>query len=298
MRLYATIVKFSFGLAVSIACLGSAYAQQTQSVTFSFVAASKGDKVEQTTTTRSNLHTTYEQSSQVISSDTKDETIKQNRLIEVVETAASGIPTVKVKYAKATKKTNGSLLARSKPQPVAGKSYIVQRRGDELDITYPDGSAPTAAELGIVRVNMQSVGKENPLAKFLDGKTISLGQVLRLPDQVGQELMGSWLGKDALPVTIKMTKLHQHQTKLTNQPAATFEIQMTSRNVDGLPSVSSAGQVTVGVLNCQTLQLRMNADVNLTEKRGPQGATFTVKNHGNVHIEMAANYADAQSFQR
>ena len=180
----------------------------SQAVTFTHVPATEGQRVDQLTKTKSSLQTTYQQSGQVISSDSKNETIKQRRIMTVLETVAqSGAAAVQVKYETATKKTHGRLLlANSKPQPVAGKAYVVRRVDDKLEVTYPDGSTPPPAELGIVKVTMQSVGKKNPLANFLNGRTVRLNEVLTLPKEVGDELLGSWLGKDTLPVTIRMVK--------------------------------------------------------------------------------------------
>ena len=269
----------------------SSKAPAVQSATFTRMPSTEGQRIEQSTRSKSNLQTTYQQSGQVISSDSKNETTRQRRLVTVLETQAqSGAIAVQVTYQSATKKTRAGFLARPKPQPVAGKSYIVERVGDELAVTYPDGSPPPPAELGIVKVTMQSVGKPNPLANFLDGRTVRLNEVLTLPKEVGDELLGAWLGKDALPVTIKMVKVQNLTTATGSEPAATFEIQMSCRNADGEPTVSSSGQIIVGILNCRTLNLKMAANVDLTEQRGPDSASFTVVNVGNVEMEMSASY--------
>ncbi len=270
----------------------SAKSTAGQTVTFTHVPATEGQRVDQSTKTKSSLQTTYQQSGQVISSDSKNETIKQRRIVTVLETVAqSGTAAVQVKYEAATKKTHGRLLlATSKPQPVAGKAYVVRRVAEELVVSYPDGSAPPPAELGIVKVTMQSVGKKNPLANFLNGRTVRLGEVLTLPKEVGDELIGAWLGKDALPVTVKMVKVQNLTTATGSVPAATFEIQMGCQDADGEPTVSSSGQITVGILNCRTLNLKMAANVDLTEQRGPDGASFTVANVGDVEMEMSASY--------
>ena len=264
---------------------------QNQSVTFTFEPNRIGQQIEQTTTTRSRLHTTYEQSRQIISSDTKDETIKQLRTVVLLE--KSPIPSARVTYKKAVKQRNGRFLARATAQPVQGKTYVVRRVNDQLEITYPNGGTPPPAELGIVRVNMQSVGKPNPLASFLDGRSVAVGETVTLPESVGSELLGSWLGKHALPVTLKMVKVQQTKVGSRTESVATFELRMTSRTPDGTPSVSSMGQVTVGVMSCRTLRLQMNADVNLKDQRGPAGAQFTVANVGQVELSMAADYVSA-----
>lgn len=274
-------IAVSSWLSLAAAVLG-------QSASFQHVGSTNGQVIRQAVSTRSTLNTVYEQSNQLISSSSKDTSIVQQRTVAVIEADSAKTPTVQVTYEKATERKKNKLLARAEQQSVSGKSYVVKRIDDELVVTYPNGQEPPREELAIVKVNMQSVGRPNPLATWLDGRTVNINEPLTLPAPIAEQLLGSWLGDSALHVELKMVKLHTYE----GQPAATFEIQMSGSHEDGRQPMVSSGQVTVGVANCRTLQLKMKADVDLTEQRGPEGAQFTVANNGEIQIQMKAAYAD------
>ena len=278
--------RITFFVAASLLLQSACLSQQA---TFTHIPTSTGQVINQVVKTRSQLQNMYEQSGQLISSSNKDERIHQERVVTVLESSDHATPTVSVTYAKASKKDSGGLFARSVPQPVLGKSYIVRRINDELVVTYPDEGTPPRDELGIVKVNMQSVGRPNPLASWLNGRTIAVGENLTLPQPVARQLLGEWLADSVLRVNLKLVKLHPFQ----NQEAATFDIDLGGQQSDGRQPISSSGQVTVGVSNCWTMQLKMQADVDLTEQRGPAGAQFTVANNGTIDITMRAEYAGA-----
>ena len=52
------------------------------------------------------------------------------------------------------------------------------------------GSVPPLDEYEIVALNMESLGRPNPLADFLAGKTLTVGQRIALPNEVAEKLMG------------------------------------------------------------------------------------------------------------
>ena len=101
-----------------------------------------------------------------------------------------------VRYAEAAKEiatgTAEGKLGESKlaAQPVQGKAYRVRRDGEALLITDEHGSVPPLDEYEIVALNMESLGRPNPLADFLAGKTLTVGQRIALPNEVAEKLMG------------------------------------------------------------------------------------------------------------
>lgn len=134
---------------------------------------------------------------------------------------------------------------------------------------------------------MQSVGKTNPFAEFLNGRTVSVGEQLTLPAELATELLSDSMARHAESVTMRLLRLES----INGQAAALFETHIVGKtNEQSQPSFDCHGEVAIGIATCRTLRVAMQVNVSLTEERGPSMATFEVTNEGTVQIEMAANY--------
>ena len=85
-------------------------------------------------------------------------------------------------------------------QPVQGKTYICKRElgeNGELVVTDEAGNRPPTDEYEIVAQQMQMVGRPNPLAQFLAGRTIAVGEKVELPSAVASQVfnLGDKFGK-------------------------------------------------------------------------------------------------------
>lgn len=259
-----------------------------ESVTFTFQQPQNGQRIHQEVDSRTKVQTTFEQSNQLISSESKNSLLQQVREILILEADPSKTVRVQVTYTRAVRKNRGKLLDRPKPQPVAGKTYLVQRIGDVLQVTYPDVTQPSAEEVLIVQANMRAVGRTNPLAKFLDGRTIQIGQRLQLPHNLAADMLG---GSDALKTAETVFLTLSRTKRINGQRAAVFKAEILGPYTDdGIRSIQSEGEIIVAIATCRTLRAQMDAKVALVEERGPKGATFTVSNVGKVHLKIEARY--------
>ena len=159
-------------------------------ITFTSQSPTRGHRIHQTVDVRTKANVVFEQSQQVIFDENRDERNRQQRDVEVLETGPDPPTLARVTYAKATTKELNQLGHRATPQPVAGKTYLVARVDGELQVTYPDGRQPPRDEWAIVAANMRSLGKPNPLAQFLNGRTVQIGEQLTLPPHIAKELLG------------------------------------------------------------------------------------------------------------
>jgi hypothetical protein len=272
----------------------SSTAHAAKSATFTYQQPVNGQHVRQEVTTHTRLQTTFTQSNQLISSETKNRKTEQVREVDIIEADSTKTAKVRVTYTKAMQRNGGKLsLGRAEPQPVANKTYSVSRvqEADELVITYPDGTKPPADELVIVASNMQSVGKTNPLAQFLNGRTVQVGEQLTMPPDLAADLLGSSMVQNADSVTLKLLRLQ----RIGNQTVGVFQTTILGAlNEAGQREFDCQGNISVAVGTCRTLRIEMEADVSMTEERGPSVATFEVTNEGQVEIEMAAYYEEIE----
>src|SRR5207244_3395062 len=130
----------------------------------------------------------------------------QRRTITTTAVDAGRMNAVKVRYAAATKQVSASdgnvpgTEPAPRPQPVEGKAYMCRREpgaNGRLLITDLAGNRPPTDKYEIVSQQMQMVGRQNPLAQFLAGRTIAVGEKLELPNESASQVfnLGDRLGK-------------------------------------------------------------------------------------------------------
>ena len=163
-------------------------AQQNEDCTFHFQPPRQGQKIWQHVTMFANLTTKYQQAGQTISHANQTVTREQIRRLIVVSALTLPTTRVRISYEKAVETvTERGRDPDVREQPVAGRTYLVDRPEDELRVVYEDGGEPTRAEVAIVKQNMQSVGRPNALAQFLHGKTVRIGERLDVPTELAEE---------------------------------------------------------------------------------------------------------------
>ncbi len=197
---------------------------------------------------------------------------------------------LKVTYARAILKAGRSILAKSQHQPVEKKSYLVARVDGALTVTDIQGNTPPEEELDIVRSNMQWVGQPNPLAKFLNGRTVTTGDSLQLPKLVAADLLG---GTDGLGVVDRVTLRLKQVRELHGSKCGVFDaVLIADSSVGERPKVVIVGEIAVEAATCRSMEISMDTTLAVQEQRGPVGATFTVSTRGKVRIAIQATYGD------
>lgn len=260
-----------------------------QTVTFVFQPVLSGQQIKQQVSIRTNTTTTYEQSQQIISSSDNNDLNEQIRQITVLESDPKSTR-IEVTYSRAILKAGKSILAKSRPQSVDKQSYIVTRIDGELMVTDKHGNTPPEQELDIVRSNMQWVGQPNPLAQFLNGRTITLGESLQLPKHLATDLIGGANGLGAVDrVTLKLKQIR----KLRGRRCGVFDAVLVADSVArDKPKVRIVGDIAIEIATCRSMDIKMDTNLDLREQRGPVGATFTVSNRGQVRIAIKATYGN------
>jgi hypothetical protein len=270
--------------------LASPTAAVEKAVTFVFQPVIEGQQITQQVSVRTNATRTFEQSEQIISSSDYHIRNDQIRHITVLDANPQHSARIKVKYARAIVKVGKGLTAKSQPQPVAEKSYIVTRVDGELQVTDLQGSTPPETELDIVRSNMQWVGQANPLAQFLNGRTLMLGESLQLPRHLAADLFG---GTNRLGKVDRVTLTLRRIRRVRGRECGVFDAALIGESPAGdTPNVWIRGDIAVEIATCRSMDTKMDATLDAKEQRGPAGATFTVGNRGKVRIAIEVTYND------
>jgi hypothetical protein len=173
-------------------------------------------------------------------------------------------------------------------QPVAGKTYLVERQGDELRITSDSGGIPPQEEFEIVWYNMESLGKPNPLADFLAGRTVAVGDLLELPTEAATRLLA--FGDDVVQVERFTLTLKEVQVA-EGRPRAVFDAFVSSRSQGrSQMGMQVEGTLAIDASTCRVLSLELAGPVGLTETKSNGAETYLVSGRGKLRVAMRGEY--------
>jgi hypothetical protein len=188
--------------------------------------------------------------------------------------------------------TSADGARESAQQPVVGKTYVVERTGDELQISTPQGEIPPQEEFEIVWHNMESFGKPNPLADFLAGRTVAVGQVLEVPADAAAELLA--FGEDVVQVerfSLTLKQIEDHEGRQT----AVFQAFVSSRSHgQSQMGMQVEGSLAVDAATCRVRTLELSGPIGLTETRTSGADTYLVSGRGKIHVAMRGEYREAR----
>jgi hypothetical protein len=234
------------------------------------------------------LNINLRQAGQNISSEDQQLSRDQDRQVTVLQVADKKATKVQVSYSKAWEQvTRGKLAGTPQPQPIEGKTYIVERRGDDLVITDPAGKDVPEEERMLVAASMDAVGHPNPLGTFLDGKKISVGQTLKLPNDMASDLLGvKEAGGEAQRVELT---LHDVNTDEDHRRLANFTMLIILK-MPGGGSMDVKGDLQIEPETCQITVANFDGPVSMREEQGPKGHTFEIASEGTMKVAVRSNY--------
>ena len=287
-------------LAVSAvaACIlaASAMAAAPQALQFSRRAPQLGDQVEQSLSVEMQLDSVVRQGSQVVEQVKTAIGRRQHRTVTTTE-VVNGMPIAAlVRYRDATKSLAAGTSAadlremHQSPQPVAGKAYRCRREGDDLRITDEAGHIPPLDEYHIVAQNMESLGRPNPLAEFLAGRTVQVGERLAVPHEVAEKLLG--LG-NTLGEVSRFDLLLVDVREQDGAACGVFQAGIEAASTDSSQMrLAVDGQLVIQADTCRAVEANFAGPIGMSETRGSLTATYQMTGTGRMAIRIAAAYSD------
>lgn len=101
----------------------------------------------------------------------------QHEVLEVVD----GIMTkAKVTYLEREEQEDAGGKTKTKPHPVAGKSYIVWSKDGKVEATLADGGAVSPEELAELTSDLDELGRPQVMDKIMAGRTWKVGETYTL----------------------------------------------------------------------------------------------------------------------
>jgi hypothetical protein len=278
----------------------TSFDRSAPAVRFTRQSPEVGDQVDQTISVELRMTTTERRGMDVTGQTHSALRSAQHRVITTSDVADGQATGVKLRYVTATRQTGRSQdasepdaeLSPPERQPVDGKVYECRRAGDALVITDARGGIPPMDEYEIVAQHMEMLGKASPLADFLVGRTIHVGQRVSLPSEVAERLlgMGDRLGK--------VTRFDLTLTGTTTDGGA--QCAVFQADVDAVSNDSSqmrlqvSGPMVVETDSCRAVRVELSGPIGVSETRGSYSNKYYLIGTGHMAVNLQSAYHDVR----
>lgn len=262
----------------------------TASIQFSQQPAQVGDRVGQQVDLELNLNTSIIQAGQLAHQEETSMIRRQQRLVEVLEVAEGNVRRARVTFTQSRLKSpENDDPEQEVIQPVEGKNYLLTRQGEQLLVTDGEGTIPPRDEFEIVFSSMQSLGLPNPLAQFLLGRTIQVGQTLELPREIAERMLslGNELGE------VKRFELQlQEMSTYGGEPCAVFAAKIEVAGGAGSPmQIDVTGSVVILTESCRTVVTDLSGPISFNETQLTSQGNYQYQGTGTMRAAVRARYA-------
>jgi hypothetical protein len=287
---------------------------QPQSVRFGRQPTRIGDQIEQTVAIEMRMALTMRRGNELLGKNQSTVRTNQRRIVTTTAIDAGRTMAVTVQYAEATRQvvaadaptapsqpdgaTEGAgAIAQYQPvpQPVQGKTYLCHREQGEngkLIVTDEAGNRPPTEEYDIVAQQMEMVGRPNPLAQFLVGRTIAVGETVELPKNLASQIFN--LGDKFGEVTRFTLTLQKVQAE-DGASYAVFlaNVEAASNNASQM-RLQVEGPLAVQVDTCRVTRINLEGPIGMSETRGSYSTAHQVIGTGHLETNIASAYREAR----
>lgn len=270
-------------LFLAVSLLLAPAAASAESVVFTKKASRVGDRLEQRVDAGMELQLRSRRGAEVF--DTRESSTGRRQRRVVVATGLDGgvVNRATVSFSEASRLRDG----RSAPEPVVGKTYRCERRGEELRVTTDDGAVPPLAEYTVVVRAMESLGRPNPLADFLHGRTVAVGERIELPPDVARRVMG-------LEDQFGAVERFALTLRGVDAGAARFEADVEATGAGSSQMrVLLGGTLAIDASTCRVVSTELSGPIGLIETRGSVGRTYQVDGTGRMRIAVRSEHRAA-----
>lgn len=272
-------------IVLALLAVSQASAQQA---TFAKRAPRVGDQTEQKVRVEVQLHTRMRAGVKVLEEADSRLERDHSRIITAERVEGGRATTAKVEYQLAQTSTGGQPAS---PEPVHEKTYRCKREKEALRVETASGGLPPMAEFQIVANHMESLGRDNPLAGFLDGRTVTVGEKLALPPEVAALLLG--IG-DQLGEATRFDLTLESLDNVEGESCATFraEVEAASTGAAQMRFIV-AGTLVIQVQGCRAVACELSGPIGMSETRFAPGEPVQHDGTGRLRVAIQSRYRDA-----
>jgi hypothetical protein len=257
-----------------------------------------GDQIDQSLSLELRLNTTVRKGAELVEQNATAMVREQHRLVTTAAVEGDRTTAVRVRYAAARTKSGHGKRAQdldddsltAAAQSVEGRAYECRRAGDQIMVTNQGGDIPPLEEFQIVAENMQSLGQPNPLAEYLAGRTVGIGQQLTLPREVAERLLG--IG-DSLGQIDKFVLTLEDVRRVDGVPCAFFQANVEAASSDSSQMrLELVGPLVIQIESCRAVQADLVGPIGMIETRGSLDHTYQMAGTGRMAVRIVSTYRD------
>ena len=207
----------------------------------------------------------------------------ERRRIEVLAHSDVAVTKAKIEYLEKTEIEEDPGGAKQKTSPLAGKTYLVERRDGDLIATYADGTSVPEPERSIVLREHRKIGKPSTFASFIPDRAVAPGEVLSPPESVVEEMFGDG-GDD-----VKVGDARFVFVGATEDGGGRFDVALKITLLGEPPmDMDMQGRVVVRVANSYPVELLLEGPITIDGVSPKTGARF--RGGGRMKLHRRAAY--------
>jgi hypothetical protein len=221
--------------------------------------------------------------SAIVSTKQLDRT--QRRHLEILEREDAREPRAKVAFERSDQcqKASGG-AEHNQREPVTGKTYLVVRRGEELLVSDLRGRPAPTEECDIVKASMEGFGRANPLSEFMNDRTLTPGETLQIPNEVGEQIFSAW--REMLEISqFSLTLSHVETVRRRSRAVFRAVIQAHSPGDEG-HLAELEGQIVIEPETCRVTEIELSGPIRWAHMESGQDGTVKIDCQGTVYAVM------------
>jgi len=250
-------------------------AQADKTITFSTKAKAVGDKY--TTSEEMRTKFTVVVGNQTVNMEGVENEERKTEVLAVKDGLATK---VRATYTKHTKDVKTDGKPKDERSPVAGKTYLVERKGDAIVVTDNAGKAVSAVEQKKIEGDYKRLGKPDEVTNALKSKPRKIGDKL---DDVAAALAGQLKdrgSKAGSNVTVEQTKLVLSGTKRidgADHAVLDLTMKLSGDEPNGKLTMTLGGQVFVRIDEASFGEIAVSGPITMTGKGADLRGTMSMK---------------------
>jgi hypothetical protein len=265
-------------------------------VRFEQQATQVGDRVVQRIGAELTVAMKIVQSGQVAHESTTHMRRQQQRTIDVLEVAEGRVAKARVSFQASRRQSPENADPNDySAQLIEGKTYLMHRTAERLNVTDAAGLIPPLEEYKLVMESLESVGKPNPLAELLAGRTLAVGEHLHVPREMARTVLG--LGDQLGTVRrfeLSLARLDDAKPRKPAEAApqtAVFKahIEVAPNDVSPL-SVTLGGELAIEPASCRLLSIDLAGPVTMSSIERTAGGIFQYTAGGELRMAMRSQF--------
>jgi hypothetical protein len=159
-------------------------------------------------------------------------------------------------------------------------------------ITDENGQTPPPDEYEIVAQNMEMVGRANPLASFLAGRSIAVGETVNLPKDLADQLFNPG---DRFGEVTRFDLLLEKAETQDGTPCAVFLARVEAASNDSSQMrMQMEGPLVMQIDTCRAVQLSLSGPIGMSETRGSYSTAYQLIGTGQLKTSIESAYRDAK----